>query len=196
MSEMATTRLGAMRWLEADLLAHVAMIANVTAPSNVWTVECRRSDDLGTGVRWARLLSRPPDTNLVSAVWELEPGASSQYHLHHATEELLLMLDGEASLRTPEGERGLARGDVVHFPAGAGGAHQVTNRSNAIIRYMMVAAHGPIDAVEFVDESRVVVCSDRESLLQLGPLWVSDGLSQEEEAQSQPDGNRAGDTGA
>jgi uncharacterized cupin superfamily protein len=126
------------------------------------------------------LLDRPRATRLVSAVWELDPGAASpHYHLHHATEELLVMLDGEATLRTPEGERAVAGGDVVHFPVGAGGAHQVINRSGAVIRYLMVAAHGAIDAVEYVDEGRVVVVSHRPSLLQDGPLWFSHELSGE-----------------
>ena len=39
------------------------------------------------------------------------------------------MVDGSPMLRTPEGERELRPGEVVAFPLGEAGAHQVINRS-------------------------------------------------------------------
>jgi uncharacterized cupin superfamily protein len=96
--------------------------------------------------------------------------------VHHATEELLLVLDGQPTLRSPDGERELSRGEVVHFPIGADGAHQVLNRSGALVRYLMVAAHSGIDAVEYVDERRVAVYSLSSSLLQEGGLHLSHDL--------------------
>jgi uncharacterized cupin superfamily protein len=41
-------------------------------------------------------------------------------------EEWLICLSGEPLLRTPEGERRLAPGETVCFPAGPTGAHKVT----------------------------------------------------------------------
>jgi uncharacterized cupin superfamily protein len=146
----------------------------VAGPANVWKAECKPGDDWPAGVRRERLLDRSARPRLVSAVWELDPGAASpHYHLHHATEELLVVLDGEATLRTPSGERPVERGDVVHFPTGAAGAHQVVNRSDEVVRYLMVAAHGAMDAVEYVDEARVLVYSHRKSLVQDGTLFFS-----------------------
>jgi uncharacterized cupin superfamily protein len=142
----------------------------VAAPSNVWSVECSPGDPADPwpeGVRATRLLDRPSGTRLVSGVWELDPGAASPaYHLHHATEELLLVLRGEPTLRTPDGERRLREGDVVHFPIGASGAHQVLNRSAGVVRYLMVGAHGALDIIEYVDDSKVVTYSNADSLLQ------------------------------
>jgi uncharacterized cupin superfamily protein len=138
----------------------------VPNPTNVWDAELELLDESESGVRGARMLERPRGTRLVSAVWELDPGSSSgPYHLHHGAEELLLVLEGEATLRTPEGERTVRRGDVVHFPVGADGAHQVTNRSGAPVRYLMAAAHQTLDLIEYVDERRVVAYSRRPSLL-------------------------------
>jgi len=149
----------------------------VTAPTNVWNVELEAIAD---GVKGARLLERPEGTRLVGAVWELDPGASSgPYHLHHATEELLLVLDGEPTLRSPDGEHRLSRGEVVHFPVGAAGAHQVLNRSDAPARYLMAAAHSGIDAVEYVDERTVAVYSRSPSLLQEEGLYFSHDLPPE-----------------
>jgi uncharacterized cupin superfamily protein len=146
----------------------------MAAPTNVWELELEAIDE---GVRGARLLERPSGTRLVSAVWELDPGASSgAYHVHHGTEELLLVLDGSPTLRTPEGERELARGEVVHFAVGADGAHQVLNRSDAPARYLMVAAHTGTDAIEYVDENEVVVYSNSPSLVQSEGLFFTHHL--------------------
>jgi uncharacterized cupin superfamily protein len=146
----------------------------MSAPDNAWNSEL---DAIGEGVRGARLLERPQGTHLVSAVWELDPGAASgPYHVHHATEELLLVLDGSATLRTPDGERELSRGDVVHFAVGASGAHQVLNRSDAPVRYLMVAAHTNTDVIEYVDQEQVVVYSKSPSLLQSEGLFLTHDL--------------------
>ena len=150
----------------------------MAAPSNVWRVALKPDEDWGDGVRGERLLERPPGTRLVSAVWELDSGARSPaYHLHHATEEMLVVLSGAATLRAPDGERLLEEGEVVHFPIGARGAHQVINRSEGVVRYLMIGAHSTLDAIEYVDDSKVVVYSHAESLLQGEPLFFSHELS-------------------
>lgn len=55
------------------------------------------------------------------------------YHYHHGTEEWLLVVSGEPTLRTPEGERALAPGDIVCFPGGPAGAHQLTGPGRVLI---------------------------------------------------------------
>jgi uncharacterized cupin superfamily protein len=145
----------------------------MTNPSNVHA----ELESIGDGVRGARLLERERATRLVSAVWELDPRASSgPYHLHHATEELLLVLAGTPTIRTPAGERTLEPGDVVHFPVGAAGAHQVINRSDALVRYVMAAAHSGVDVIEYVDERRVLAYSHRPSALAEGGLMITHEL--------------------
>ena len=147
----------------------------MSAPTNVWNVELESDpDEWGAGVRGMRLLDRPTGTRLVCAVWELDPGARSpKYHAHHATEEMLLVLRGELILRAPGGDRRLAEGEVVHFPVGAEGAHQVRNESAESVRYLMIASHNPFDAIEYVDEGRVIVYSNADSALQGEPLFIS-----------------------
>jgi uncharacterized cupin superfamily protein len=71
-------------------------------------------------------------------VYELEPGnASWPYHFEVAEEEWLIVIDGELTLRTPEGESVLRAGDVACFPAGAAGAHAVRNHTEAPVRFAM-----------------------------------------------------------
>ena len=64
-------------------------------------------------------------------VYDIAPGeASCPYHYEYI-EEWLLVVAGEAAIRTPEGERAVAAGQLVRFPAGAGGAHKIANRGEA-----------------------------------------------------------------
>ena len=130
--------------------------------SNIWD----DLDDLGDGVRGTRLLQRAKETRLRAAVWELDPGATSgPYHVHHGTEELLLVLRGRPTLRTPDGERELEEGDAVHFPAGPTGAHQLTNRSDEVARFVIAASHAVPEIVEYVDEGVATAWSIHDSLV-------------------------------
>jgi uncharacterized cupin superfamily protein len=73
-------------------------------------------------------------------VYELDPGDSvCPYHYENTEEEWLLVLTGTPTLRDPEGEHELARGDLVCFLAGPGGAHKVTNRSDTVVRILMLS---------------------------------------------------------
>lgn len=108
--------------------------------------------ELGEGIRGRRLV-REDGRPLAGAVWELPPGSRGvPYHFHHGTEEYLIVLRGTATLRTPDGERELPEGSVVHFSPGPEGAHTVMNPGEARVRYLMVGAHTSPDLVEYPDE--------------------------------------------
>ena len=65
-------------------------------------------------------------TLIGASMSEVEPGSKLwPYHTHHANEEWVIVLRGEPTLRTPEGEQVLGEGDVVCFPRGKDGAHQM-----------------------------------------------------------------------
>ena len=68
---------------------------------------------------------------LMMFVYDLDPGKSSSPYHYEYEEEWLLVVDGTVILRAPDGEHTLQRGDLVCFPAGPDGAHQVTNRSES-----------------------------------------------------------------
>ena len=42
---------------------------------------------------------------LGATVYELGPGNFAVYHFHHAAEEMLVVLDGEMTMKTEDGER-------------------------------------------------------------------------------------------
>jgi uncharacterized cupin superfamily protein len=55
------------------------------------------------------------------------------YHFHHGVEEWLYVVSGAPTTRTPAGERTLRAGDVVCFPAGPEGAHDVRGPGRVLI---------------------------------------------------------------
>lgn len=84
------------------------------------------------GYRWR---AKRTGGDLIGAgLYDLPAGERTwPYHYHHGTEEWLLVVAGRPTLRTPEGERVLEEGDVVCFPAGPAGAHQVTGLGRVLI---------------------------------------------------------------
>jgi uncharacterized cupin superfamily protein len=90
------------------------------------------------------------------SVYELPPGhASWPYHFEVVEEEWLIVVAGEVTLRTPDGEQQLCAGDVACFPPGAAGAHAVENQGETVARFAMpssVARYG--DAVVYPDSGK------------------------------------------
>jgi len=87
---------------------------------------------------------------------EVEPGSRLwPYHAHHANEEWVLVLRGEPTLRTPEGEHVLTEGDVVAFPRGKDGAHQIINRTDAPVRVLMLSSMIGPEVIEYIDSGKV-----------------------------------------
>jgi uncharacterized cupin superfamily protein len=73
-----------------------------------------------------------------ASVYELPPGeALCPYHYEYGEEEWLLVLEGRASVRTPEGTEQLEPMELAFFPTGPGGAHQVRNETAARVRVLM-----------------------------------------------------------
>lgn len=88
-------------------------------------------------------------------LYELLPGQTQcPFHFHHGNDEALIVLSGRPTVRTPEGERELQPGDVVQFPRGPGGAHQMVNRSGEASRYVIAAVHVSPEIVEYPDSGK------------------------------------------
>ena len=113
-------------------------------------------DESGFRFRRARVGHQAGAKNLGASVFELEPGQSQfPYHYHYASEELLVVLDGEPELRDPDGWRRLSAGEVVSFPAGEEGGHQIANRSDSTVRIMLVSEMNFPDVVVLPDSGKV-----------------------------------------
>lgn len=124
------------------------------ADDNIWSDEWgeQGEDWSGGGGREKRL---PRGDELGGTLYELAPGNFVVYHFHHRWEELLIVLRGRPTLRTPEGERVLQEGDVVHFPVGPAGSHALRNESDDVVRYVMVSTRGAPEVVEYPDLGQI-----------------------------------------
>jgi uncharacterized cupin superfamily protein len=91
-----------------------------------------------------------------TSVYELPPGqAICPYHYEYGEEEWALVLSGRPSLRTPDGISQLAPFDVVFFPKGPAGAHQLRNETNDPVRVMMWSTIVVPTATAYPDSDKV-----------------------------------------
>jgi uncharacterized cupin superfamily protein len=109
----------------------------------------------GFRARRARL-GRQTGASLVGAsLWEVPPGeAAYPFHWHVAQEEMVIVLEGDMRLRTPEGWREVPEGEVLFFPTGEGGAHQLHNAGEQTVRFLAVANQQP-DIVLYPDSGKL-----------------------------------------
>jgi uncharacterized cupin superfamily protein len=120
--------------------------ANVFEPE--WDIELPEPFRL----RGMRLGPRVGAERLGGTLYEIDPGgAVSPYHVHHANEELLIVVSGTPSLRTPRGTRGLTPGEVVGFASGAEGAHRVFNASDEPARVLLISTMVFPEVAEHLD---------------------------------------------
>jgi uncharacterized cupin superfamily protein len=115
----------------------------------------------GFACRRARLGRQAGSEKVGLSLWELPPGeAAYPYHFHLAEEEIVIVLEGRPRLRTPEGWRRLEEGEVVCFPVGESGAHQIANDSEAPVRFLAVSNQQP-DVVVRPDSNSIGISERR-----------------------------------
>ena len=54
---------------------------------------------------------------MLAGIMRYKKGASSPYHFHENCEHFYFMIDGTATVETPEGVRNVKSGDMIFFPA-------------------------------------------------------------------------------
>lgn len=142
---------------------------------NVFSDEWEALDDWsGGGAKSTRLVQ--PGPQLGASVYELGPGNTSAYHFHHGSEELLVVLRGRPTLRTPEGERQLAEGEVVHFGTGPEGAHGIRNDTDDAVRYVVAGIRVSPEVAEYPD-TRQITAQARTGSQTGDRLWLVHDLT-------------------
>lgn len=120
--------------------------------------EYEADDPDGYGAGFARLGSELGAALLGATIYELPPGQSNcPYHYEYGNEEWLIVLDGRPTLRHPEGEAELDPWDVVCFPVGPEGAHKVTNRTDAPVRFLMLSTKDEPSVAVYPDSDKIGV---------------------------------------
>jgi uncharacterized cupin superfamily protein len=93
-----------------------------------------------------------------ASVYELPPGeALCPYHYEYGEEEWLLVLEGRAAVRTPEGTEELGPFEMTCFPKGPAGAHQIRNDGDANVRVLMWSTIVYPTATAYPDSDKVGV---------------------------------------
>ena len=91
-----------------------------------------------------------------TSLYELPPGqALCPYHYEYGEEEWLLVVSGNPTVRTPEGSERLAPFDVVFFPIGPEGAHQVLNDTGEPVRVLMWSTVVVPSATAYPDSDKI-----------------------------------------
>ncbi|HEX2413651.1 MAG TPA: cupin domain-containing protein [Thermoleophilaceae bacterium] len=110
----------------------------------------------GFTCRRARISRQAGAERLGLSLWDLPPGeAAYPYHAHLTEEELVVVLEGRPSLHTPGGRRELEQGEVVSFPRGEDGAHQIVNRTDTPVRFLAFSTNGEPDVVLQPDSDKI-----------------------------------------
>ena len=104
--------------------------------SNIWDDVPEWGDGVG-----ARRLVRDPEGSL-------------------GNEELLIVLRGQPTIRMHDGDHELAEGDVVPFPRGPLGGHQIRNDGSSTARVLIVAANADPDVAEYPETGKVAAVVD------------------------------------
>ena len=124
---------------------------------NIWDDEWGQQPESwsGGGGLSKRLSPRGWEHTLGASLYELGPGNFVPYHAHHGSEELLIVLRGHVTLKTPAGEHVLDEGEVVHFTTGLKGAHGLRNDTDQPVRYVMAGTRVTPEVVEYPDLKQV-----------------------------------------
>ena len=113
-------------------------------------------DHPGFRAQRARVGQQLGAERLGASLWEVPAGeAAYPYHFHLGEEELVVVLAGRPSLRTPSGWRELNEGEIVSFPRGEAGAHQLVNRTTETVRFLAISTNGEPDIVLYPDSGKV-----------------------------------------
>ncbi len=124
---------------------------NINTPD--WDDEKRPT---GFRSRRARIGRQLGSERVGCSLWEVPPGeAAYPYHYHYSDEELVFVIRGRPTLRTPEGSNELEQGDVVRFVLGETGAHQLVNRTDETVTFLSVSSHGHPDIVIYPDSNKL-----------------------------------------
>ncbi len=89
---------------------------------------------------------------------KLDPDKYSYpYHFHRNAEELIIVFEGSATLRTPDGLKIITKGDIIFFEMGSSSAHQIYNHTSTPCMYFDLRTNNGLDVAEFPDSHKIII---------------------------------------
>jgi uncharacterized cupin superfamily protein len=105
----------------------------------------------------ARLAHGTAALKLGASIDVLQPGKRGcPYHLHHAQEEMFIVLEGHGTMRIAGELLAVKPGDVVFVPPGPDYPHQMINTSDAPLKYLSISTKDSPEVVEYPDSRKVL----------------------------------------
>ena len=124
----------------------------------------------------ARLARGTAAQKLGCSVDVVLPGKRScPYHLHHAQEELFIVVEGSGTLRVAGELLPLAAGDVVFIPAGPEYPHQIINTSDAPLKYLSISTRDPLEICEYPDSGKFLAMAGKDGAQTFDAIHAKQG---------------------
>jgi uncharacterized cupin superfamily protein len=103
----------------------------------------------------ARLAQGTAARKLGASLDILAPGKRGcPYHLHHAQEEMFIILEGHGTLRVAGEMLPIQAGDLVFIPAGPEYPHQILNTSGQPLKYLSISTMEQPEICEYPDSGK------------------------------------------
>jgi uncharacterized cupin superfamily protein len=125
---------------------------------NLFHAELKFDEDDPPGYHagYLRLAPVLGGTRIAFNVFHLAPGQSiCPYHYESSSEEWIIVLAGQPTVRTPAGERELRPWDCMFCPAGEQGAHKVTNHGAEPARIVIWSNRAHPETAVYPDSNKV-----------------------------------------
>ena len=85
------------------------------------------------------------------------PGKSAcPFHVHHAEDEMFVVLEGEGEYRFGDDRYPIQAGDVIGAPVGGPEyAHQIFNTGSSDLKYLAISSKSDMDICEYPDTGKI-----------------------------------------
>ena len=118
--------------------------------------DANRIDNFRLLTAFPRLSTIVGSKNLFFDLRLLNPGQFSfPYHFHRNAEELMMVISGTMTMRSPNGLEIMNEGDIAFFEMGETGAHQFYNHSAEPCTYLDIRTFLGMDVSEYPDSGKV-----------------------------------------
>jgi len=105
----------------------------------------------------ARLARGTAASKLGASIDVLQPGKRGcPYHLHHAQEEMFIVMEGHGTMRVAGEMLAVKAGDVIFMPTGPDYPHQMINTSDAPLKYLSISTKETPEICEYPDSDKVL----------------------------------------
>jgi uncharacterized cupin superfamily protein len=101
--------------------------------------------------------------HFVFDIRKLEPGKySTPYHFHRNAEELMMIISGSMTVRSPQGLKIAKQGQLIFCEIGETSAHQFYNHSDVPCIYLDLMSTVGLDVCEYPDSGKIYISPFRE----------------------------------